>query len=75
MKWWMEKALQSLWSATHGTSRGFGTYLEGHGNLVSRLIIRITRVTICVSGAINLVTKSPVQVVWCEISFYTRPKP
>ena len=34
-------------------------YLEGHGDLVSRLIIRITRVTTWVFGVMNLLTKSP----------------
>ena len=34
-------------------------YLEGWGDLVSRLIPRITRVTIWVIGVMNLVTKSP----------------
>ena len=34
-------------------------YLEGHGDLVSGLVIRITRVTIWVIGVINLLTKSP----------------
>ena len=36
-----------------------GLYLGGHGDLVSRVIIRITRVTIWVIGVINLLTKSP----------------
>ena len=34
-------------------------YLEGQGDLVSRLIMGITRVTIWVVGVINLLTKSP----------------
>ena len=34
-------------------------YLEGQGDLVSRLILGITRVTIWVTGVINLLTKSP----------------
>ena len=34
-------------------------YLGGHGDLVSRLIIRGTRVTIWVIEVINLLTKSP----------------
>ena len=34
-------------------------YLEGHGDLVSRLKIGIIGVTIMVIGAINLLTKSP----------------
>ena len=38
---------------------GLRDYLEGHGDLVSRLMIRITRVTIWVIGVINLLTKSP----------------
>ena len=33
--------------------------LEGHGDLVSRLAIRTTRVTIWAIGVINLFTKSP----------------
>ena len=42
-------------------SQGLGirVYLEGHGDLVSRLTLRITRVTIWVIWAINLLTKSP----------------
>ena len=35
------------------------TYLEGQGDLVSGLIMGITRVTIWVIGVINLFTKSP----------------
>ena len=34
-------------------------YLEGQGDLVSRLIRGITGVTIWVIGVINLLTKSP----------------
>ena len=34
-------------------------YLEGQGDLVSRLIMGITRVTLWVMGLINLLTKSP----------------
>ena len=34
-------------------------YLEGQADLVSRLITRITGVTIWVIGVINLLTKSP----------------
>ena len=34
-------------------------YLEGHGDLVSRLMIRITRVIIEVIGILNTRTKSP----------------
>ena len=34
-------------------------YLEGQGDLVSRLITRITRVTMWVLGVIKLLTKSP----------------
>ena len=34
-------------------------YLEGQGDLVSRLIMGITRVTMWVIGVINLLTKSP----------------
>ena len=32
--------------------------LEGHGDLVSRLIVGITRVIVGVKGVINLLTKS-----------------
>ena len=34
-------------------------YFEGQGNLVTRLIMGILRVTIWVIGVINLLTKSP----------------
>ena len=34
-------------------------YLEGQGDLVSRLIMGIIRVTIWVIGVINLLTKFP----------------
>ena len=34
-------------------------YLEGQGDFVRRLIVRITRVTIWVMGVINLLTQSP----------------
>ena len=34
-------------------------YLEGHEDLVSRLKVRITMVTVWVVGVINLLTKSP----------------
>ena len=34
-------------------------YLEGQGDLLSRLIMGITRVTIWVIGVIKLLTKSP----------------
>ena len=34
-------------------------YLEGQGDLVNRLIMGITRVTIRVIGVINLLTNSP----------------
>ena len=34
-------------------------YLEGNGDLVHRLVIGITRVTIWVIGIINILTKSP----------------
>ena len=34
-------------------------YLEGQGDLVSRLIMGIIRVTIWVMGVMNLLTKSP----------------
>ena len=37
----------------------FHTYLEGQGDLVSRLFMGISRVTIWVIGVINLLTKSP----------------
>ena len=36
-----------------------GHYLEGQGDLVSGLIMGITRVTIWVRGVITLPTKSP----------------
>ena len=36
-----------------------GLYLEGQGDLVTRLIRGRTRVTIWVIGVINLLTKSP----------------
>ena len=36
-----------------------GGYLEGQGDLVSRVITGIIRVTIWVIGLINLLTKSP----------------
>ena len=34
-------------------------YLEGHGDLVCRLVIRITRLTIRVIEVIRLLAKSP----------------
>ena len=34
-------------------------YLEGQGDLISRLIMRIFRVTIWIIGVISLLTKSP----------------
>ena len=34
-------------------------YLEGQGDLASRLVVRIARVTVWVIGVINLLTKSP----------------
>ena len=34
-------------------------YLEGQGDLISRSIMGISRVTTWVIGAINLLTKSP----------------
>ena len=40
-------------------SRALGGYLEGRGDLVGRLVIRITRVRLCVFEVINLLTKSP----------------
>ena len=36
-----------------------GGHLQGHGDLVSRLIIKIIRVTIWVIQVINPLTKSP----------------
>ena len=46
--------------------RGFGfsglgsrVYLEGHRDLGGRVIVRVTRFTIWVTGIINLSTKSP----------------
>ena len=38
---------------------GFTGYLEGQGDLASRLIMGITRVTIWVIWVTNLLTKSP----------------
>ena len=35
------------------------SYLEGHGDLVNRLILGITRATMWVIRVINLLTKSP----------------
>ena len=35
------------------------SHLEGQGDLVNRLLVTITRVTIWVLGAINLLTKPP----------------
>ena len=40
-------------------ARSFKDYLEGQGDLISRSIMGIFRVTIWVIGAINLLTKSP----------------
>ena len=39
--------------------QGQEDYLEGQGDLVSRLIMGINRVTIWVIEVINLLTKSP----------------
>ena len=36
-----------------------GTYLEGQGDLVSRLILGIIGVTIWLIGVISILTKSP----------------
>ena len=36
-----------------------GAYLEGHGDLITRLIMGIIGVTMSVIGVINLLTKSP----------------
>ena len=38
---------------------GFARYLEGYGDLVSRLIVRIARVSIWGLGIISPLTKSP----------------
>ena len=38
---------------------GTKQHLDGEGDLVSRLILGITRVTIWVLGVINLLTESP----------------
>ena len=46
-------------SAKVGLSQNPGPYLEGQGNLLSRLVTGITTVTIWVIGVINLLTKSP----------------
>ena len=35
------------------------TYLEGHGDLITRIIMGIIGVTIWVIGVINLLSKSP----------------
>ena len=40
-------------------AKGIAGYLEGQGDLISRLIMGIIRVTIWVIGVINLLTKSP----------------
>ena len=50
----MQKQLQmkqAYWTV-HG-------YLEGHGDLVSRLIMRVTGVTIWAIGVISILTKYP----------------
>ena len=47
------------YSAAERASISSRCYLEGQGDLVSRVITRITRVTIWVIGVINLLTKSP----------------
>ena len=38
---------------------GLRVYLEGQGDLVSRLMLGISKVTICFIGVLNLLTKSP----------------
>ena len=40
-------------------SKEWGLYLEGQGDLVSRLIMGISKVIIWAMGVINLLTKSP----------------
>ena len=60
-------ALVPCRAGTKAENRGFGAvanlavpnYLEGQGDLISRLIMGIIRVTIWVIGVINLLTKSP----------------
>ena len=41
-----------------------GPCLEGRGDLVSRFIVDIIRVTVWVIGVINLLTKSPRPFQW-----------
>ena len=45
-----------FWNSKPTLSLGY--YLEGQGYLITRLIMRITGVTIWVIGVINLLTKS-----------------
>ena len=50
---------QHALGCTSGLNFGLNAcFLEGQGNLVSRLIMGVMRVTIWVIGVINLVTKS-----------------
>ena len=46
-------------SSMLGSLLGSPDYLEGQGDLISRLIMGKIRVTIWVIGVINLLTKSP----------------
>ena len=45
-----------VWSTLHSER---GLYWEGHGDVVSRLIMGVIRLLIWLIGAINLLTKSP----------------
>ena len=52
--------LRCLYWQDTGNSEGVrAKCLEGQGDLVNRLIIGVTRVTIWVIGVTNLLTKSP----------------
>ena len=48
-----------FWHAPELYSHDFGPYLEGQGDIVSGLILGISRVIIWVIGVINLLSKSP----------------
>ena len=48
-----------LWSFRPKIMRLIRVYLQGQGDLVSRLIMGISGVTIWVIGVLNLLTKSP----------------
>ena len=47
------------WTKKNENDGTIGDYLEGQGDLVSRLIRGIIRVALWVIGVINLLTKSP----------------